>query len=92
MSKRADCTIDPEQRGKQTGLTVLPPPRLNLNDLDGVRREMSRVYRDMRHGKVHTQDGARLVYVLGELRKLFEVCELEKRLLLLEGETHRAKS
>jgi hypothetical protein len=61
-----------------------PTPRMNLNNIDGVRREMSRVYRDMRAGTVATQDGTRLVYVLSELRKMFEVCELEKRLERLE--------
>lgn len=87
-----NCTTDPAQSGKQTGLAVLPTPRLNLNDLDGIRREMARVYRDMRGQRVPTSDGARLVFVLSELRKLFEVCELEKRLSLLEGETHHGKT
>jgi hypothetical protein len=63
----------------------LPTPRLNLHDLDAVRREMTKVYKDMRTGNLHPQDGARLVYVLGELRKMFEICELEKRIEALEG-------
>ena len=61
-----------------------PTPRLNLNNLDSVRREMSRVYREMRGGTIATQDGTRLVYVLSELRKIFEVCELERRIDRLE--------
>lgn len=65
--------------------STVPTPRLNLNDLDGVRREMARVYKDMRGGSIPSQDGARLVYVLGELRKMFEACELEKRIEALEG-------
>lgn len=85
MAKRADSTNDRAADGKQPALLVLPAPRINLNDLDGLRREMARVYRDMRGGRVHSQDGARLVYVLGELRKVFEVCDLEKRLAALEG-------
>lgn len=85
MAKRADSTNDRAGSGKQAALVVLPAPRINLNDLDGLRREMARVYRDMRGGRVHSQDGARLVYVLGELRKVFEVCDLEKRLAALEG-------
>lgn len=92
MSKQPDCTIDPAQSGKQTGLVALPPPRMNLTNLDGVRREMTRVYRDMRGRKVDTQDGYRLVMVLGELRKMFEMCEIERRLSLLEGETHHGKT
>jgi hypothetical protein len=46
---------------------------------------MARVYKDMRAGSIPSQDGARLVYVLGELRKMFEACELEKRIEALEG-------
>jgi hypothetical protein len=64
--------------------TSLPPP-VNLHNLDSVRREMGKVYRDMRSRKIETQDGTRLVYVLSELAKMFERCELEKRLEALEG-------
>lgn len=66
-------------------LRVLPSPRLNLNNLEALRREMGRVYRDMRAGKIETQDGTRLVYVLAELGKMFERCELEARILALES-------
>lgn len=66
------------------GITVLPSPKLNLHDLEAVRREMARVYRDMRGGTIDTQDGTRLVYVLGEMRKLFELLELERRIQALE--------
>lgn len=69
------------------GLEVLPAPRLNLNNLEAVRREMARVYRDMRSNAIPSQDGARLVYVLGELRKVFEAVDLEKRIAALEGES-----
>lgn len=85
MAKLADSTPDRAPGGNSAALVVLPAPRINLNDLDGVRREMARVYRDMRGGRVHSQDGARLVYVLGELRKMFEACDLEKRIAALEG-------
>lgn len=66
-------------------LCVIPTPRLNLNNLEALRREMSRVYRDMRGGKIEAQDGTRLVYVLAELGKMFERCELEARILALEN-------
>jgi hypothetical protein len=65
-------------------VTVLPSPKLNLHNLEAVRREMARVYRDMRGGAINTQDGTRLVYVLGEMRKLFEILELEQRIRALE--------
>ena len=77
-------TLNSSPNPNKSNEEVEPTPRLNLNNLDGVRREMSRVYRDMRDGSLASQDGTRLVYVLGELRKLFEVCALEKKLIELE--------
>ena len=71
---------------------VMPatPKAINLNNLEAARREMARVYRDMRGGAIPTQDGARLVYVLGELRKLFEAVDLENRIKELEAENGNA--
>lgn len=71
MNKR-DCRKKPEQSPAVVELVALPAPRLNLNDMEAVRREMARVYRDMRNGVIATQDGTRLVYVLSEMRKMFE--------------------
>lgn len=62
------------------------PRRLSLRDIDAVRREMSRVYRDARRGQIESTEAARLVYILGELRKTFEVSVLERRLAALESE------
>jgi len=87
MPKPPDSTTDKAPSRKQSAVVALPTPRINLNDLEGVRREMARVYRDMRGGCVPTQDGARLVYVLGELRKMFEITELERRLTAIENHT-----
>ncbi len=84
MSKAKRTSTKAESQELST-LRQIPTPRLNLHELDAIRREMTRVYRDMRCGKLHSQDGTRLVYVLGELRKMFEVCELEKRIEALEG-------
>ena len=80
-----DCISDAEDSQELSTINGLPTPRINLNDIDGVRREMARVYKDMRANAIPAQDGARLVYVLGELRKMFELCELEKRLEALEA-------
>jgi len=84
-NKPLNSTIQLTQGQAPSAISAIPTPRLNLNDLDGVRREMAKVYKDMRGGAIPSQDGTRLVYVLGELRKMFEVCELEKRIELLEG-------
>lgn len=68
-----------------TELVVLPAPRsINLHNLDAVRREMARVYRDMRTNRIDSQDGARFVFALSQIAKMFEMCDLEHRIGRLE--------
>lgn len=65
-----------------------PPPtprRINLRDIDAIRREMGRVYRDARRGSLESTEAARLVYVLAEIRKTYEASVLERRLAALES-------
>jgi hypothetical protein len=45
---------------------------------------MSQVYRDARRGALETSEAARLVYMLAEIRKTYEVSVLERRLAALE--------
>ena len=61
-----------------------PPRRICLRDMDAIRREMGRVYRDARCGQIESSGAARLVYMLAELRKTYEVSVLERRLAALE--------
>ncbi len=63
----------------------LPPRGSDLKTIDDVRVEMARVYRDMRAGRLETADGTKLAYVLGQIGKLIEAGEIEKRLEALEG-------
>lgn len=68
-------------------LTLLPTPRRRkpqLDRLEGVRVEMSRVYRDVESGKRDSQEGARLVYMLTQIAKVLELTEIERRLASLE--------
>ena len=68
-------------------LALLPTPsrrKPQLGSLDGVRVEMSRVYREMESGKRDSQDGSRLVYVLTQIAKVLELTEIERRLVMLE--------
>jgi hypothetical protein len=58
---------------------------IKLQTPDEIRLEMARVYREMRAGKLESQQGTRLVYVLGELRKAYETCVIDRRLTALEG-------
>lgn len=77
-------TIDTSGISVEPRIELLPTPRLNLHNLEAIRREMTKVYRDMRTNVIDTQDGTRLVYVLGEVRKMFEVIDLERRINQLE--------
>ena len=85
---RAKSTGSPAQSTAPTVLAIVPTLRVNLHSLEACRREMGKVYRDMRRADISTQDGARLVYVLGEIRKMFEAVELERRIANLEGMKH----
>ena len=64
--------------------TVPTPTKIDLRDAHAVRREMAAVYRDMRAGRIQTQDGTRLAYVLDMVRKAHETAELEARITTLE--------
>lgn len=82
VAARGPATID------GATLRVLPTPRrrkAQLNSLEGVRIEMSRVYRDMESGRRDSQEGSRLVYVLAQIGKVLELTEIERRLTALEG-------
>lgn len=80
MKFKEAMTID------NTSQKVLPSPRvIKLKTIDDVRVEMASVYRDMKSGKIETSDGTKLVYVLGAIGKAIEIHDIEKRILLLEG-------
>ena len=68
---------------------VPTPRRINLDSVENVRREMARVYRDMRTGKIPSGEGTRLAFVLAQLGKLLETSVLEKRIEQLELENLR---
>jgi hypothetical protein len=60
------------------------PRRDGLASLTDVRREMGQVYRKMRSGKIKSQDGTRLAYVLSMIGRLIESSDLQQRLEALE--------
>jgi hypothetical protein len=72
------------QDGGGTVLTLTPMPKIDLRDAHAIRRELGSVYRDMRAGRMATQDGTRLAYVLDMIRKAYETAVLADRLELLE--------
>lgn len=90
MARNKTTTNSPLTLDASTGEPIPPPPSdapINLHDLDAVRREMGKVYRDMRNRKIDSQDGTRLVYALSQIAKLHELSELERRLKQLEKPT-----
>lgn len=65
-------------------VTPTPMPKIDLRDAHAIRREIATVYRDMRAGRIATQDGTRLAYVLDMIRKVHETAVLQDRIELLE--------
>lgn len=57
---------------------------ISLRNIDEVKHQMQKVFRDMRAGRIDTQDGTRLVYVLTQIAKLHESADLARRLDKLE--------
>jgi hypothetical protein len=69
--------------------SVIPTPKIDLRDAHAIRRELASVYRDMRAGRIASQDGTRLAYVLDLVRKSYETAVLEQRVIALETGSKR---
>lgn len=78
-AKRQAVTID-----ATSGTCTPTPPKIKLNALEDVRREMASVYREARGGRMDTSEAGRLAYILSSIGKLIEATEIEKRLEQLE--------
>jgi hypothetical protein len=61
-----------------------PHPRINLSTSEDIRREMAKVYRETRFNIIIPNNGSKLVYMLINILKAYEVTEIEKRLVDLE--------
>jgi hypothetical protein len=66
-------------------LKPITTPRINLSSSADVRREIAKVYRDARQGRIDTADATKLGYLLDLMRKMIETEELEKRLAKIEA-------
>lgn len=80
---------DDSQTQQEQGEVLNPTPlnsmhKIRLNDAETIRMEMARLYRDMRMGRIDTQDGTRLAYVLDMVRKAHETCELQRRVEIID--------
>jgi len=77
-----DSPASPSGRGIR--LLPTPSPTIHLKTLDDVRIEMAKVYRDMKLGKLPTQDGTRLVYVLSQIGRVIDADQIAERVEAVE--------
>jgi len=82
-----------ETEGSGTPKELPPPPppprrrgaRITLNSASAIARELARVYRDARTGRLPTTDATKLAHVLDVLRRCLETSDLEQRLSAVEA-------
>lgn len=79
-----DCIKEANQKPSPITIFEDTPPRINLASSEDVRREMAKVYRESRSGRLATSEATKLVYMLTQILKAHEQYVLEKRLLALE--------
>lgn len=77
--------FSPNPSAGSGGEVIPPPPKIALHNPEALHRELARVYRDMRAGRIATQDGTRLAYVLNQLREFYETLMLKRRVEYLES-------
>jgi hypothetical protein len=89
----ADKHVLPRQRGRKFqprgNVVLLPTPEAapkhpQLSSLVSVRREMSKVYRLCKAGRIALEDGSRLTFMLSSILKAVELADIEPRLKALE--------
>jgi hypothetical protein len=89
--KQRRCGNVNEKRQPKTP-TSTPPreraSRIRLGSIADCRREMGKLYREMRSGKLDTAKGCKLAYVLQSVGKLVEVETIESRIAELERNAH----
>ena len=61
-----------------------PPRRARLDTMARVRRELARVYREARAGRLDVADASKLANILQLMGRMIETSEVEARLDALE--------
>jgi hypothetical protein len=69
-----------------------PRPRIRLDTMLRLRREMTRIYIEARDGRRPVSDAARLAYMLALIGRAIEGTEFEGRLAALEDKTNGGKA
>ena len=80
---------DPKASGAAGSGAHPPLPRVQLDSLERVRREMARLYVEGKQGRRDVQDVSRLANVLALIGRMIEGGELERRLEALEARVGR---
>lgn len=78
--------------GALSGEVLPPTPRINLANPEYIRQEMARVYREARGKIIDTAEASRLVFMLSQIAKAYELSVIEKRLADLETTAEKRKS
>lgn len=77
-------------------LTAVPTPlrkrAIDLASLTDIRREMSKVYREVRFKKMQPEVGAKLTFMLTSIAKVAELAEVEPRVKAIERTLARQPS
>ena len=79
-TKGSAVTVD----GHSGELVPIPPRKIRLHDVESVRRELARVYRDIENGKRPLEEGSKRAYMLKTMAELIQMGEWERRLAMLE--------
>lgn len=61
------------------------PGKVNLSNPENIRQEMARVYREARGNKLDPADATKLIYMLSQIAKAYELGVIEQRLQSLEN-------
>lgn len=62
----------------------LASPRMKLETVQNVRRELARIYREARRGELKVETASRLAYLLDLMSRMIERSDLEARIVALE--------
>lgn len=82
MSKRKENKKTDAVEGELI-LATPTPQQIKLATVMDCKREMARVYRDSRQGRIDIQDGTRLVYMLAQIGILYSVQVIRRYMMSL---------
>ncbi len=75
---------EPQDRADAGESTTSPRLRLKLSTAEDARRELARVYREARSGRLEVGDASRLANILQILVRCIETSDIEARVIALE--------